>query len=739
MALGLGARLRATFSLTSWLKNLLLRVASAFARLRLGSTTNALLQTKASIFGFRHSSQLDSGHIRLLRLPVSSACPSPCPELSIETFPVVGCPPYIALSYTWGPPEPSMTPYPLSDRRIIRIDGRPFLVFPNLFDALTQLVSARPGQYVWIDGICINQADLAERASQVSIMNTIYAGAEETVIWLGSSSPATERALSKLEEMATNAESQIVKWGKEQSFGDAFIADDAQALERSGLPPMTRSDWSDLAAVLTRTWFSRVWIIQEVALSSNPTILVGHRSIPWSSLGNAALLVVGSNAISGIMAFGSGVQDFSLVQGVVFATNLQILREWCRGDESPFRDVIRNHDFLAGIDIDDHSLSAALLKVLLISKGCQSTCRQDRVYGLLGIVNHIAKWTNAPVPSLAINYSSSPDKVLTDIGLFLYHETGSLHLLSLAGEASRSRVSATTIPSWIPSFEIAHVPILGPNYKRVSIFNASGSYTAEFQLDKAQRRLNVKAASPNLGSIEELGEAWPDLLAGKFLNTITILLHCGETYKSTNQPIVESLWRALIMDTNLFERPAPSALSSSFKSWFLMLTVTAILKAFIRTPRFAHDIFDSLEPLFVLSNSRDSTNLLPTSEEMIHLLRRFGCFPDPAVPAMTEPERNEFMERLGREAESYEGLVRATLPFSRRLARTVRGLLCLVPLTAQIGDRVMIVKGCPTPLVMRRVPEEEDAFRLVGDTYVHGVMYGEHVATKVFWRDIVLI
>ncbi|CAI6096285.1 unnamed protein product [Clonostachys chloroleuca] len=638
-----------------------------------------------------------------------------------------------------GPPEPSITPYTLSDRRIIRINDRPFLVFHNLFDALINLASARPGQYVWIDGICINQDDLAVRASQVSIMNTIYAGAKETVIWLGPSNPATDRALSKLEEMATNAESQIMKWGKEQSFSDAFIADDTRALERSGLPLMTRSDWSDLAAIVTRTWFSRVWIIQEVALSSNPTIFVGHRSIPWSSLGKAALLIVGSNAISGIMAFGSGMQDFSLVQGVAFASNLQILREWCRGDESPFRDVITNHDFLAGIDIDGQSLSAALLKVLLISKGCQSTCRQDRVSGLLGIVNHIAKWTNAPVPSLEINYSFSPEKVLTDIGLFLYNETKSLHLLSLAGEASRSRVPATAIPSWIPSFEIAHVPILGPNYKRVSIFNASGSHMADSQVGKAQHRLNVKAASPNLGSIDELGETWPDLLAGKFLNTITILLHCGGTYKFTKQPIVETLWRTLIMDTNLFERPAPSTLSSSFKSWFLMLTITAILKAFIKTPRFTHDIFDSLEPLFVLSNSLKSTNLLPTSDEMIHLLSGFGCIPDPAVPVMTESERNEFMQRLGREAASYEGLLRGILPFSRRLARTVRGLLCLVPLTAQVGDRVMIVKGCPTPLVMRRVPEEEDTFHLVGDTYVHGVMYGEHVATEVCWRDIVLV
>ena len=42
-------------------------------------------------------------------------------------------------------------------------------------------------EFMWIDAICINQDDLAERSEQVSKMRTIYEGPEEVLVWLGSS------------------------------------------------------------------------------------------------------------------------------------------------------------------------------------------------------------------------------------------------------------------------------------------------------------------------------------------------------------------------------------------------------------------------------------------------------------------------------------------------------------------------------------------------------------------------
>ena len=55
----------------------------------------------------------------------------------------------------------------------IRINGSPFYIGDNCFYALRQVCLHYPGSYVWIDAICINQQDLAEKSAQVSAMGAI--------------------------------------------------------------------------------------------------------------------------------------------------------------------------------------------------------------------------------------------------------------------------------------------------------------------------------------------------------------------------------------------------------------------------------------------------------------------------------------------------------------------------------------------------------------------------------------
>ncbi|KAL8715709.1 MAG: hypothetical protein Q9220_000376 [cf. Caloplaca sp. 1 TL-2023] len=71
---------------------------------------------------------------------------------------------------------------------------------------------------------------------------------------------------------------------------------------------------------------------------------------------------------------------------------------------------------------------------------------------------------------------------------------------------------------------------------------------------------------------------------------------------------------------------------------------------------------------------------------------------------------------------------------ARRFAITDTGYMCLVPSCAELGDRIAIFFGFPIPFTIRLVEgsEREDiaSFRsvraqLVGDTYMHGAMYGE--------------
>jgi hypothetical protein len=57
---------------------------------------------------------------------------------------------------------------------------------------------------------------------------------------------------------------------------------------------------------------------------------------------------------------------------------------------------------------------------------------------------------------------------------------------------------------------------------------------------------------------------------------------------------------------------------------------------------------------------------------------------------------------------------------------TDQGLLGLVPKGTEVGDRIVIIDGCPTPFVIRSVPDTNDHL-VVGSCYVHGIMYGEIV------------
>jgi len=50
-------------------------------------------------------------------------------------------------------------------------------------------------------------------------------------------------------------------------------------------PPITDpSRWIPLEHLFLHTWFTRVWIIQEVSLAATAVVLYGKHSIPWSDV-----------------------------------------------------------------------------------------------------------------------------------------------------------------------------------------------------------------------------------------------------------------------------------------------------------------------------------------------------------------------------------------------------------------------------------------------------------------------
>jgi hypothetical protein len=102
---------------------------------------------------------------------------------------------YAALSYTWGtiPAAPS-----------IIIDGVSVPVTPNLFAAIKHLRSKESPLIWWIDALCINQRDVAERNSQVTVMSAIYGRASTVHVWLGDKFDGSRTAASIIKILGGN-------------------------------------------------------------------------------------------------------------------------------------------------------------------------------------------------------------------------------------------------------------------------------------------------------------------------------------------------------------------------------------------------------------------------------------------------------------------------------------------------------------------------------------------------------
>ena len=94
-----------------------------------------------------------------------------------------------ALSYVWG--TQAVT-------RFVTVCGNTFQVTVNLEVALRRLRLTDQPRTLWIDALCINQQDMAERSAQVKMMGAIYSQSSKTLLWLGEEDEETEFAMCVL-------------------------------------------------------------------------------------------------------------------------------------------------------------------------------------------------------------------------------------------------------------------------------------------------------------------------------------------------------------------------------------------------------------------------------------------------------------------------------------------------------------------------------------------------------------
>jgi hypothetical protein len=135
-----------------------------------------------------------------------------------------------ALSYVWG--------HVVYDRPFECQTGI-VLITKSLEEALQKLRSSQRTQYIWADGVCINQQDRLERESQVKLMGQVYTRALQVKIWLGPDpTHAARRAFNFIRQ-----------------YGRIYVHKlDIATWEDSVM------DWSPLAELVKLEYFKRIWV-----------------------------------------------------------------------------------------------------------------------------------------------------------------------------------------------------------------------------------------------------------------------------------------------------------------------------------------------------------------------------------------------------------------------------------------------------------------------------------------------
>ncbi|KAK1833121.1 heterokaryon incompatibility protein-domain-containing protein [Podospora conica] len=218
-----------------------------------------------SMAAFFHPKQHVLSHLPL-RVIVPNRETGSSPPPAAQHIPIVS---YIAVSYCWHSPEWSVArrpPPPIAPGWKISLP---------MVDAITRWVrppSADGVEGIWLDQVCINQEDEAEKAHLIGAMDIIYRSARRLVVLLedvqlsvDEQRAALQYALWYQERLLMGKDASSSATGDMDTFRGVFdyILSKEKEVNASGEPGLLKGAMDFVAKVISVRWFYRAWCIHE--------------------------------------------------------------------------------------------------------------------------------------------------------------------------------------------------------------------------------------------------------------------------------------------------------------------------------------------------------------------------------------------------------------------------------------------------------------------------------------------
>lgn len=412
-------------------------------------------------------------HIRLLEFPAFSEQEAALTgTLRVVDLDVEDSLPYVALSYTWG--QPNFTEALLLDgSRVLHITS-------TLAGALRRFRYASALRWIWVDALCINQHDNAEKSRQIPLMADIYKGASRVMVWLGHE-PGDASMLVRVKLLGSQARS-LPQPSSSQEEDDAILVNLRTSLSLLGRLP----------------YFTRRWIIQELSVNPNVVLCCGRVELPWSRLYGAC----------GASVEDSGLRNIRLLWELWFSTAMRPIARAGRQDYAVRDTLLKDCDITTLMDYFSN---------FHCSDG------HDRIAALLGLS------TDAPAAGFKVAYA---DSVETTYIKFAESLANNGHMGWVLDRCFRRTTEIGSedraLPSWVPDWRLASVgPLSVPRTSARCSIQALESSPGVHKLTAKFRLLRQKVASPIYDRPAPMEVVWKSALFSKgaefeerFLNTI---------------------------------------------------------------------------------------------------------------------------------------------------------------------------------------------------------------------------
>jgi hypothetical protein len=372
------------------------------------------------------------------------------------------------------------------------VDDQIMLVTESLHQALMRLRHDPSINFLWVDALCINQADDKEKSQQVQRMRSIYKAAKMVYAWLGPATLESEQLMLDLSKIGRSVLDYIIL---ESSYGETtnttlpsrsgralknfiYPSKDGHSLLLGALEYMSHLDLSfggvrdllrndTMTKLLSSSLWERCWILQEFCAAHELVLVWGPANLAFKHF--SAVWALLYNALRVPQEFGKHI-DWGNLQDQLEKTKPMVLQH-----------IITKH--------------RPLLGQLSVTHMLQATDPRDKLFALLGIS------TDAQELKIRADYSKSLRDVCIQLSTALLARDGlsSLSVVNLPWYISPTPSWVPDWSRWRPSISVqTHVePRDGQKW-----FAAAGARPAKYSISNEDI---LSVAGRIFGKVEEVG------------------------------------------------------------------------------------------------------------------------------------------------------------------------------------------------------------------------------------------